>query len=273
MRDSAWWKADLEQAGQEAPRRPLVRFLRRLTWPLFRPHFHYVLDRLAEDDARRASGGAAPSYAQCGEDRILAFVLERLGLSGPEIAYADIGAATPDAHNNTYLLYRQGARGLLVEADPAYGEAYRNLRPGDEVLPAAVVPERLRGTGTIEFHLSGDRGWNSVLREHVDEAERRGKGEARGAVAVPARTINEALASFRGRPLHVLSIDAEGVDAELVAELDLSAVRPWIVVVEDAGAGRLDGVLRGRGYEPYASTYVNAIYLDRPVLERLKERF
>ncbi|MBZ0268350.1 FkbM family methyltransferase [bacterium] len=276
------WRSGVERAGL-APQRlgPLVTAVRRLTWPIVRPYFLFVLDRLEEVRAGSASGSAVPvgggharpSYSQSGEDLIIEFVLERLEVSPAVTRYADVGAATPDGHNNTYLLYTKGARGLLVEADPAYRDVYAEVRPGDEVLSAAVVPERLRGGGSIEFHLAGDRGWNSVLREHVEEAERRGKGGVVRTLTAPTRTINEALARFEGAELHVLSIDVEGVDHELVGELDFARVRPWIVVVEDAGRGELDGILTDRGYVRYAGTYINAIYLDRPVLDRLVTRF
>jgi FkbM family methyltransferase len=268
-----------------------VTALRRLTWPLFRPYFFYALDRIAETDRSAAPPSEAgtestargdaispaghTSYAQSGEDMILDFVLERLGVKGEEIRYVDIGAATPDWHNNTYLLYRKGGSGVLVEADPQYLERYSALRSRDEVVSAAAVPARLREKGSIEFHLGQDAGWSSVHRDHLDLAERLGKGGVRKTIVAQTRTINEILDAFAGRTLHVLSIDAEGIDAELVSEVDFSRVRPWLLVIEEAhgDGGALRALLSGCGYEPYASTYINAIYIERAALDTLKARF
>ena len=264
----------IRDAGAHPHRfRPLVALARRILWPLIRPYHRRQLE-LAEDVTSTAAPGRT-SYAQAGEDRVVAFVLERLGVPGKDVVYADLGAAMPEGDSNTFLLYRNGGRGLLVEADPEYRAAYASLRPEDDVLSVAVVPERMRAEGTIRFHLCHDPGWNSVLREHVDEGAQLGKGGVRKTIVAETRTINEVLERFAGRDLHLLSVDVEGLDAALIDELDFDRIRPWILIVEGVheNDGRLASVLSERGYEYYASTYINSIWLDRPVLERLKTRF
>src|ERR1700744_4804297 len=53
------------------------------------------------------------SYAQNGEDIVVARMLDLLGIPKPR--YLDIGAHHPSINNNTYLLYKAGGRGVLVE--------------------------------------------------------------------------------------------------------------------------------------------------------------
>lgn len=278
--DAEVWKAEIAAAGIPRRHRWIVGAVRRILFPFVRPWFFYVLDRIAEARAGApgpppAGHAGRPSYAQSGEDLILEFVLDRLEVPWEQVAYVDIGAAVPDGHNNTYLLYRRGGRGLLVEADPKYVGQYAAVRPEDRVLSAAVVPQRMRAKGSIEFHLAHDAGWSSVNRDHLALAEQLGKGGVRETIVAPTRTINEVLADCAGRPLHVLSIDAEGIDAELVAELDFGRVRPWLLVIEmsHGDGGALRSLLDERGYEHYASTYINSVFLDRGVLEKLKSRF
>jgi hypothetical protein len=52
------------------------------------------------------------SYAQCGEDLIVDFVFS--GLKPPSISYLDIGAHHPTHLSNTYLFYRRGFAGFVL---------------------------------------------------------------------------------------------------------------------------------------------------------------
>ena len=79
-------------------------------------------------------------YTADGADReALAILKERFGLAGPQVRYFDIGANHYLRGSNSYLSYRQGGRGILMEADPLLCEGLREKRPGDQVLAAAIV--------------------------------------------------------------------------------------------------------------------------------------
>src|SRR5690348_15604960 len=60
------------------------------------------------------------TYAQCGEDVIVGFLLGWLNISEP--TYLDIGANDPIQYNNTYALYQRGFRGVCVEPNPTLFE-------------------------------------------------------------------------------------------------------------------------------------------------------
>src|SRR6516162_8896656 len=53
------------------------------------------------------------TYAQCGEDQIVSFILGQLNVRKRD--YIDVGAWVPVLNNNTYLFYTLGYRGVLVE--------------------------------------------------------------------------------------------------------------------------------------------------------------
>ena len=55
------------------------------------------------------------SYSQAGEDAVLRFLFADKKID--QISYLDIGANIPDHYNNTYLFYKNGSRGVCVEAD------------------------------------------------------------------------------------------------------------------------------------------------------------
>lgn len=55
-----------------------------------------------------------------------------------DIKYIDIGANHYRRGNNSYLFYENGARGILVEADPILCEKLRKNRKEDKVVNIAV---------------------------------------------------------------------------------------------------------------------------------------
>jgi hypothetical protein len=221
---------------------------------------------------------SSPSYAQAGEDRIIYFLFEMLGSVGG-LRYADLGAAFPTGHNNTYLFYTLGGSGVLVEADPAYGPAYRQVRPRDRVEQAAIVPERLSKQGsTVRFHAMQNPGWSTVSDEHVQVAASLGKGPVRQTLAVPSMTINELLQKhFPDGRLDILSMDLEGVDWEVLGELDLTRVRPKLIVIERGDAATMDRLgihlaeppLCPEGYQLSGATFVNLIFVDSKCLNSI----
>jgi FkbM family methyltransferase len=218
-----------------------------------------------------------PSYSQAGEDRVIFYLFERMGkVEG--LRYADIGAAVPAGHNNTYLFYALGGSGVLAEADPVYLPAYTSVRPKDLVEQVAVVPNRMRDKGTVTFYRMNDRGWSTVLVDRVATARSLGKcGDKLESFEVPCVTINELLEKhFSDGNLDLLSIDIEGVDLEVLSELDFSRFIPKVIVVENScnplSVGNLSNNITTniKDYQLFASTYINSIFVNESCLGSLR---
>ena len=77
------------------------------------------------------------SYSQCGEDLLIAFVLDLIHGSRPK-TYLDVGANHPFKLSNSALLYSRGGRGVLIEPDPYFAQLLRKKRPRDTVLECGV---------------------------------------------------------------------------------------------------------------------------------------
>ena len=147
---------------------------------------------------KQSPTGPEPSFSQCGEDRIVTFIAKAAGL-GTALRYADIGAAHPTAHNNTFLFYQNGGAGLLVDADPDYLASYQEISSRDVVEPVAVVPRRLLGDGTITFYAMANKGWSSVSSEHTELARSLNKGGVRDIIRVRCeKFFNTARATLSG---------------------------------------------------------------------------
>jgi hypothetical protein len=72
--------------------------------------------------------GTRVSFAQAGEDLVIAGLMDMIRVAKP--TYLDVGAWEPIESNNTYLFYRKGGRGVLVEPNVALTPKLRSGRAG-----------------------------------------------------------------------------------------------------------------------------------------------
>lgn len=78
------------------------------------------------------------TYSQSGEDSIIMYIMAMKGIPLSECSYLDLGANHPKVMSNTYFFYEQGARGVLVEANPKLADELGNERSGDIVLNKCI---------------------------------------------------------------------------------------------------------------------------------------
>jgi FkbM family methyltransferase len=221
--------------------------------------------------------GTKQSYAQQGEDIIVAqMFMGPVKVTRP--SYIDIGAHDPIADNNTYLLYRHGCRGVLVEPNPVYAKKLRATRPEDIVIEAGIGPD-LEDTLADYFILKGDGQLNTFSKDQVDEiVAKYGPNVVAGVTKVRLINVNKVMAEHfpKGGPDFV-SVDTEGLDLDILRSLDTSRFRPKIVCAEtlevDGGASEeIPELMAARGYSARGATYVNTIFVDDVVLPRRKSK-
>lgn len=217
-------------------------------------------------------------YAQAGEDLIIQSLLVRLnyGDSGShkqsfgleKVRYLEIGANHPVATSSTYLLSRKGAKGILVEANPAFGEILGQVRAADRVLAVACVDD---DSDSVELHLSEASELSSVIVEApMRWADRFNLKET---IRVPAMNINEVAQFFWSQlpdDFHTyISIDCEGMDFRIVAALDVERFPFDIIQIEPGepltpkNLEAIEKNLSSRGYALVALTEVNAFFVHR----------
>lgn len=205
------------------------------------------------------------SYAQCGEDVIARTLFDMLGIVHP--VFLDIGAHHPRFLSNTYLFYREGARGINVEPDPELHAKFLRARPGDLNLNVGVGPQ----AGHLDLYVMSSRTLNTLSESEAKRYESEGFKIVEKR-AVPVVTINQLLDRHLHKALDFLSVDVEGLDYEILAALDFERYRPAVVCVETiifsmTGEGEkrkeIDDLLTGRGYMRFADTFINTLYVDK----------
>lgn len=208
------------------------------------------------------------SYAQCGEDLIVEHLAMWLGLESP--TYLDIGAHHPTWLSNTYFFYKQGCRGVLVEADPLLCKELVRKRPRDVCLNIGVGIGAAR---EADFFVMSARTLNTFSREEAERYSGYGADRIREVIKVPLRPVNEILAEhFPQASPSFVSLDVEGMDLAILRDFDFSRYRPEIFCIEtltftrDDSERKLSEVIefmQERDYRVYADTYINTIFVDR----------
>lgn len=201
------------------------------------------------------------SYAQNLEDAHL----ELMFAGEPAGIYVDVGGGHPVADNVTFWLYLRGWRGLVVEPQAALADAYRHIRPRDTVF-CGLAGSR---DGESEFHLvQGLHGLSSMVRSVAEEARR--FGAATTTTRAPIRRLDRLIGEAGLERIDLLKIDVEGAESEVLAGIDLTRVRPRVLVVEAVNPATpgtetapWEAVLAAAGYEFAMFDRLNRFYVAR----------
>jgi FkbM family methyltransferase len=189
-------------------------------------HLKFRIDRAREAFMRSRVAPVRASYAQYGEDVMLATVLGRR----PPGFFVDVGAHHPTAHSNTWIFYQEGWRGINIDPTPGAMDPFRRLRPRDTNLEMGVGPQR----GELEFYCFNAPLLNTFSKQSADEALRDPRFKLTATVRVQVDTLLSILDRYLpvGQVIDFLTIDAEGLDLAVLQSNDWDRYRPQWVLVE-----------------------------------------
>lgn len=203
------------------------------------------------------------SFSQVGEDLILANYFEQIGLERG--VYVDIGAFHPTWLSNTHLLHRRGWRGYAIDIDSYKVKAFSLLRGArcQAVLGAVAA----QGGGSVEVYRF-KRLWSEIdtLSKAFAERVRARRGFGFSTAQVPLIDVGEFFA--RLERVDLINIDIEGMDEEVLMNIDLGRLRPKVVVFEDndhwGGSEQVRNYLSSHGYERLFISAPSVGYALRP---------
>lgn len=226
-----------------------IRLLRRLV-PALRPADYQV------------------TYAQCGEDRILHFLFSLLLI--PKPTYLDIGAHHPTYLSNTYLFYKEGARGVCVEPDPRLCQAIKAGRPHDVCLNIGIAAGTHKN---LTFYVFDDPTMNTF--SETVKAEQLMNGRVlQQELGVEVQSINSVIArNFPACP-NLISLDTEGMDLAILEDLDFETYRPEVFCIEtltNVDVRKMTEIIEfmiSKNYIIYSDTYVNTIFVEQDCWNR-----
>ncbi len=208
-----------------------------------------------------------PTFSQAGEDVIVRFLFYDYGVS--KIEYLDLGAHAPVYSSNTYLFYREGFRGVCVEADKSLIPAFYKERPEDKILHAGVSVSKDK---EADFYIFDIPGINTFDKEEAELRMVSGKFKLVSVDKVPLLSINDIIKDNFSEYPHYLTMDIEGLDLAVLMSLDFQKFPIPVICVETCAYSEnhirpkvrdiIDFMLRNN-YEVYADTYINTIFVNK----------
>lgn len=211
---------------------------------------------------------AKASYSLEGEDLILAAILRDVHQG----TYIDAGANHPTHISNTFLFYQKGWTGLAIDGNGMFAGPWAEARPKDRFVQA-LLSDCVKDA---EFLVFPDDTMSSM---DADTSKRYASRFDTCAIAV-TKMKTSTLAEIRERELpdteiHLLSVDVEGEDLNVLKGAGLAQMRPGVIVVETKNCSLYRPLghdvvdyLTGLGYRLVAKTLLDAFFVwpDKPYL-------
>jgi len=209
-------------------------------------------------------------YAQHGEDLTIAALLQAWTSDKKgrisDLTYLEIGANHPVVLSSTFLLYhRYEMRGVLVEANPELIEALKKARPDDTIVNVAVTNE---ARDEVTLIVPNYDALATLVPEHLEAFQSEEVSNQR-RIAVKAQRINDILTQhFVDAPPAYMSIDIEGLDLEVLQDMDFERFRPLIIQIETSNHlipdhdKQIIAFLQQKNYRLVAKVSINLIFVS-----------
>jgi FkbM family methyltransferase len=209
------------------------------------------------------------SYAQCGEDLLIAFLFRTLGIERP--SYLDIGAHDPSYLNNTKLLYERGSHGINIEANPRLLQRFRRERPDDVNLNIGVADDASDGR-TLDFFVMSTDTLSTFSGEEARRLERDTRTKIEQVLKIPVRGVLSVVQEHAdGKFPDLLCVDIEGLDEVVLPSVAAceGTKRPKVICIETLvyeenkpprKKTELIDQIAKLGYQVYADTHINTIF-------------
>ena len=202
------------------------------------------------DDVARLSHRELCFYGASNEDAAILFLMKFLGFDFTNLRYLEIGTNDPVYRNNSFNLYRLGARGMLVDPLPGVLPLVHMIRPEYQFLEVAV--SNRPHSGKTMFYVSENDPLSSLYVDHHREFSQE-KSHAIHEISVNVMDVNELLGSMDFIP-DIILIDAEGEDENILRGIDYQKYKPTVIVAEVYRVDdvSLENFMRAQGYDVFA---------------------
>lgn len=209
------------------------------------------------------------SFAQHAEDLIVEGILStRYPNERPRSwTYLDIGANHPVHGSNTYLFYKKGASGVVIEPNQKFAPLFKKCRPRDQFILAGAKFDD-RDTATF-YEVENDALSSFSESFHFRWKEQGGRGaNAISSLDMPLVDVNSVIEKNFQNKLHIVSLDVEGYEMQVLEKFSFDQIRPDVLIVEYISPSHgtlkdsLTIVMNKRGYYLAFCGRVNLIFLS-----------
>ncbi|MBE9031008.1 FkbM family methyltransferase [filamentous cyanobacterium LEGE 11480] len=198
------------------------------------------------------------TYSQQGEDRRLAQMLEPFDLTTG--IYIEVGANQPSHLSNTYLFYRRGLQGILVEPDESNYSLLRRFRPRDITVRALAGAD----SKLCQFNYAIFSVLNSVHALPESQVLR--------TEYIPQVQLDEIVELVNPEWIYLLSTDTEGHDLAVLQGAEKALERTLLVCAEyhdEVSLSELEDYMAQHDFQPIFRNGLNLFFQNMPLFKRL----
>ena len=196
-------------------------------------------------------------------------IIVRKYLSGIENGfYIDIGAHYPILGSNTFAFYLHGWSGICIDPLPGLKRKYAFWRPRDKFIRAGISSE----ASQLDYYYYKNISDISTFSPERVEIMKSLYGRVPTSV-YPTQTLTiKSICDkyYGGDPIHLINIDVEGMELEIVKQIFSEGLSPWILCIEELGSfaetipqGEIYALLKENGYIYAARTFLTSIYVKK----------
>lgn len=205
-------------------------------------------------------------WGQHCEDLLLASLFAMIGIE--KTTYMDLGANHPVLISNTHFLYKQGCRGINIDANPDMKSVFDKARPEDININVGVSVKE----GTIPFYVFGEQCSLNTFSKSEAEKLQSLNCTIQKVIELPVVKLESIVSKYcpNGFP-DFLDCDIEGLDYEVLKDYDLTSNGPKVICVEvrSEDIGKFDEMLKNKGYFRFCRLSGNNIYVQNKYSEIL----
>lgn len=207
------------------------------------------------------------SYSTNGEDIIIANFLSDIN----EGFFIDVGCNEPIAYSNTFGLYLKGWKGINIDANKVLIDKYKTLRSEDININAAVSDT----IQEVEFHISSNHTVSTISKETLNVWNKH--WEFTETQRMKTQTLDNIIEDYvpENQKIHLLSVDVEGHDFNVLKSINLNKYRPYLIVIElfnlqlkEVAKHEIVDYLQSNNYDLVAYATNNAYFWDNNIAKK-----
>lgn len=202
-----------------------------------------------------------PAYSSEGED----LILKRIFDGKTNGVYIDVGAHHPFRVSNTYLFYKKNWTGINIDPMPGSQAMFNKYRPLDINLEMGVSATKQH----LTYYIFNEPALSTFSTDKVEEYTQDPQYRIIGEKKIETWPLADILDYYlpAGTNIDFLTIDAEGLDMEVLRSNNWHKYRPSYILVESTPFllenmhnTEMGLYMQEAGYAIFAKTYYTYIF-------------
>lgn len=212
------------------------------------------------------------AYSQEGEDILLWRIISPH--TTEKGTYVEVGSNDPWKYSNTGFFYEKGWRGIAIDPNPDFSESFQKERPEDIFLQIGIS-DRPSNLTYYKFDVSF---YNTFSKEAAEDILAKQAATIIHESQVAVVPLATALLQVwpHGKEIDLLSIDAEGLDYQIIQSHDFNKFPVKYVIAEcdcetldQVSANPISKYLSNLGYAPVSKLCKSIIFFHSSQLYKV----